>query len=78
MAEFLDARFRQLRAEALRDARRLSGGEHAWLVYELEQYDRRGRTLVFESDSIVRRIRNYPANWRDLSDEDLDALSSRI
>ena len=57
-------------------ARRLSvQGEH-WLVFELLMpYDRRGATLVFESDSIVRRVRAYPPNWRELPDHDLYALS---
>jgi len=33
---------------------------------------------VFESDQVVRRVRDYPANWRDLSDDDLLALSWQI
>ena len=48
-----------------------------WSVYESPTtYDRRARpTLVFESDEAVRRVRAYPPNWRDLSDEELAALS---
>lgn len=47
-----------------------------WLVYELLMpYDRRGPTLVFESENIVRRVRSYPPNWRDLPDLELFALS---
>ena len=49
-----------------------------WRVYELSpaSYDRRGsNTLVFESDGVMRRIRNYPENWRSLSVEELLALS---
>jgi hypothetical protein len=49
-----------------------------WRVYELgpASYDRRGsNTLVFESEGVIRRVRNYPENWRDLSVEELVALS---
>ena len=49
-----------------------------WLVYEqaFAGYDRRsGMSLIFSSDSAVRRVRDYPADWIDLSDEDLAALS---
>jgi len=47
-----------------------------WLVYELLMpYDRRGPTLVFESENIVRRVRSYPSNWRELPDMELFALS---
>lgn len=63
------------------------GAEHAliitldheeWRIYELgpASYDRRGgNTLVFESDGVIRRVRNYPADWRSLSIADLLALS---
>ena len=49
-----------------------------WRVYELEpaSYDRRGsNTLVFETDGVMRRVRNYPADWRELSPDALLALS---
>lgn len=56
--------------------RRLRVQGEEWLVYELLMpYDRRGATLVFESESIVRRVRVYPSNWRDLGDPELYALS---
>jgi hypothetical protein len=51
-------------------------GEH-WTVYERADpmLDRRASSsLIFESDGAVRRVRNYPANWRELSDEELGAL----
>lgn len=55
--------------------------EHeAWRVYELApaSYDRRGgNTLVFETEGVIRRVRNYPDNWRELSPEALLALSWR-
>ena len=49
-----------------------------WRIYELNpaSYDRRGtNTLVFESDGVMRRVRNYPENWRNLSVDELLALS---
>ena len=52
-------------------------GAH-WLVYEqaFSDYDRRsGMSLIFSSDAAVRRVRDYPANWFDLADEELAALS---
>jgi hypothetical protein len=39
-------------------------------------YDRRrGSSLIFASDAVVRRVRDYPADWHTLSDEALLALS---
>lgn len=49
-----------------------------WHVYEraFADYDRRrGPSLVFFSEGAVRRVRDYPADWIELSDEDLIALS---
>jgi hypothetical protein len=39
-------------------------------------YDRRASSsLVFTGDDAMRRVRNYPANWIELSDAELIALS---
>jgi hypothetical protein len=49
-----------------------------WQVSErpFADYDRRrGLSLIFASDSAVRRVREYPANWFSLSDEELQLLS---
>ena len=49
-----------------------------WRVYEREpaSYDRRdSNTLIFESDGVVRRVREFPKNWRELSTAALLALS---
>ena len=49
-----------------------------WRVYELlpASYDRRGgNTLVFETDGVIRRVRKFPENWRELSPAALLALS---
>jgi len=64
--------------EAQRTARPIFIESIPWLVYELPPpaFDRRrGASLVFESEDVMRRIRQYPPNWRQLSDEDLFALS---
>ena len=34
-----------------------------------------GRSLVFESDMVIRRVRHYPPNWRSLPDAELERLS---
>ena len=52
-----------------------------WQVEEMpfSQYDRRrGRSLIFWSDGAVRRVRDYPADWHELSDSDLALLSWKI
>jgi hypothetical protein len=49
-----------------------------WRVYEqpFADYDRRtGMSLIFASEAAVRRVRDYPADWMDLSDQELMALS---
>lgn len=49
-----------------------------WIVYEMaaNQFDRRQTpVLVFEAENIIRRVRDFPANWRELPDETLIALS---
>lgn len=49
----------------------------AWSVrLAVNPYDRRTRPdLIFESETAVRRVRNYPSNWRELSDDELITLS---
>ena len=64
--------------KAQRTARQLLADDTMWLVYELRAlpFDRlSGSSLIFESDSAIRRVRNYPDNWRELSDAALFALS---
>lgn len=55
-----------------------AGGQH-WVVREVElsTYDRRTRSLVFLTDGAMRRVRNYPVNWRQCSDAELLAISER-
>jgi hypothetical protein len=49
---------------------------HYWRVFEVPyEFDRRsGRSLVFEHEYAWRRVRNYPANWHELSEAALIAL----
>ncbi|CAN5801174.1 hypothetical protein BH11GEM1_BH11GEM1_17720 [soil metagenome] len=52
-----------------------------WRVFEqaFADYDRRsGLSLIFASDAAVRRVRDYPANWFDLPDDELLTLSWRV
>jgi hypothetical protein len=54
-------------------------GTH-WRVYEqaFGDYDRRsGMSLIFASEAAVRRVRDFPSDWMELSDEELLALSWR-
>jgi len=52
-----------------------------WRVREsaFSPYDRRrGRSLIFWSDGAVRRVRDYPDDWHQLSDDELAQLSWKI
>jgi hypothetical protein len=49
-----------------------------WRVYEqaFGDYDRRsGMSLIFASEAAVRRVRDFPSEWPQLTDEELLALS---
>jgi hypothetical protein len=49
-----------------------------WFVQEIRDwgYDRRASlSLVFTSDDVMRRVRDYPPNWIELSDDELIAVS---
>jgi hypothetical protein len=42
-------------------------------------FDRRGGThLVFDAETLMRRVRDFPANWQELSDAELLELSRRV
>ena len=70
------ARREQLRAERA-DGRWILVDGQQWRVYEDEDpYDRRrGPSLIFEGSEIVRRVKRFPDNWRELDDDSLFALS---
>ena len=46
-----------------------------WSVWEDLRPQPHGPALVFENDRVARRVREYPAHWRELCDEALYALS---
>jgi len=68
--------------EAVKHERIFTDGDGTrWQVREMafSQYDRRrGRSLIFWSDGAVRRVRDYPDNWHELSEDDLARLSWKI
>jgi hypothetical protein len=49
---------------------------HLWRVREVRFADARP-SLIFESEVSFRRVRAYPADWRQLGDQELYALSWR-
>jgi len=59
------------------DARQLHVQGAVWWVYEDQRTEApfHGPALLFKGDHIARRIRYYPKDWRQLSDEELYALS---
>lgn len=48
----------------------------SWRVFEVAyEFDRRtGRSLMFEHEGAWRRVRNYPENWLELSEDELTLL----
>jgi hypothetical protein len=73
-----DIRPSEVVREAQRTARAIVADGVLWLVYELPPtaFDRRCTpSLVFESDGTVRRVREFPSDWRTFGDDDLFALS---
>jgi hypothetical protein len=46
-----------------------------WQVFEFLQPSGGAPSLIFESRTVFRRVRSYKADWRTLSDADLDLLS---
>jgi hypothetical protein len=52
-----------------------SGGT-VWRVYEQPPLgQQRMSSLIFESSTALRRVKNYPSDWRSLSAEALESLS---
>jgi hypothetical protein len=72
------ADYPSLLRELRQSARQLVFDGVPWLVYELPPvlHDRPlTASLVFETDTAMRRVRNFPASWRALDDDKLFALS---
>jgi hypothetical protein len=57
------------------------GEEVSWRVREVDGETvpaaRGSRCLIFDSESAVRRVWDYPADWRDLPPGELAAVSWR-
>jgi len=52
-----------------------------WRVRETpySPIDRRsGTCLIFDAETVVRRVRNFPANWYTLPDDELYLLSRSV
>ena len=60
--------------------RRLSADGYRWVVTEVAapSFDRRGGThLMFDGETVMRRVRVFPTTWFELPDDELYALSLR-
>jgi len=58
--------------------RRIRGDNKEWSVYEMPantEHRREPPSLIFSSRSVVRRVRHFPAHWRNLDDAALYELS---
>jgi hypothetical protein len=72
---------REVARAVSRKVRLLAADGLRWVIREVPapQFDRRGGThLVFDGELVMRRVRVFPADWYDLSDADLYALSLKI
>ena len=61
--------------------RRISADGVRWVVREVPApaFDRRGGThLMFDGESVMRRVRQFPADWHSLPDDALYELSKRV
>jgi len=54
---------------------------YRWRVHEVTapEFDRRhsGTHLLFYAETIMRRVRDFPANWDELPDAELYALTDQ-
>lgn len=61
--------------------RRVNAEGLRWIIQEVPApaFDRRGGNhLVFDAETVMRRVRDFPSNWYELSDEELYELSRRV
>ena len=58
--------------------RRIIAGRDVWAVYEVPlaeaPQDHAECCLIFESVKIVRRVHDFPRNWRELADAELAGI----
>lgn len=62
-------------AQAIGRERSIVVGGQSWTIREAMDRVTLTRTLIFFSTNVARRVREYPADWRDLPDELLYELS---
>jgi len=58
----------------------LEADGYRWRVHEVSapEFDRRGGThLLFYAETVMRRVRDFPADWDELSDQELYGLTDR-
>ena len=73
--------YRAVIHEAQAKARRIFMAKVWWLVYELPPpvLDRRtAPSLIFQNDYVIRRVRNFPIDWRILTEDELFELSWKV
>lgn len=61
--------------------RTLIADGYRWLVSEVPAplFDRRrGTHLIFDGEIVMRRVRVFPSNWFELSDQELYALTDHL
>jgi hypothetical protein len=61
--------------EAIGGDRHFAMRARAWTVREVIDPITLTRVLIFDCDGTARRVRHYPVDWRELSDEALYTLS---
>jgi len=58
--------------------RRIIAGRDVWSVYEVPNdrptRDHASCCLIFESVKVVRRVHDFPRNWRELADAELAGI----
>jgi hypothetical protein len=59
-----------------RDSRRVFDPRgRLWEVFEDSRESYAERSLIFQTHGLMRRIRDFPADWREMPDAELAALS---
>ena len=71
-------RLSQLLQDVRADERLVERGDRHWTLREMDARGvpgaRAARCLICESTEVVRRLWNYPSDWRKLDDVELAAL----
>ena len=70
-----DTKLTPWRLEAIGVERSFVVDGHVWTVREVIDPISLAHVLIFASTGVGRRVRHYPANWRELSSDELRMLS---